>query len=127
MNQPTFNFNPDDKIEADFLEWLAGDFGRAMKRKVTQRALKLKRAGWNKYGIAGIWEPLRYEAAKHGTEGADKFKMNNNHKSRLARHIESVTPELKGFFTKRETNKEQLERAAGENPGYTENESIRTA
>ena len=63
---------------------------------------KYSSAGVKQYGIAGIWEAMRYDRSLEIGTAADGYKLNNNHRSIASRHIEERTPALRGFFTKRE-------------------------
>ena len=59
-------------------------------------ALRTKRAGRNQYGIAGLFEVLRWTHTieTHG----DDFKLNNNYRALYARLLMKNEPELNGFF-----------------------------
>ena len=62
-------------------------------------ARKLRRAGWEHYGIAALYEGLRYEAALR-TAG-DDWKLNNDFRCCYARMLMEREPELAGFFSTR--------------------------
>ena len=64
------------------------------------RALQLKRKGWNHYGIKAIVEVVRFHRALETTD--PDFKLNNNYSSRYARILMDEEPELAGFFQTRE-------------------------
>ena len=59
-------------------------------------ALKTKRAGSKHYGMAGLFEVLRWTHTieTHG----DEFKLNNNYRALYARLLMTNEPELEGFF-----------------------------
>ncbi len=59
-------------------------------------ALKTKRSGREQYGMAGLFEVLRWTHTieTHG----DEFKLNNNYRALYARLLMKNEPELKGFF-----------------------------
>ncbi len=62
-------------------------------------ARRLRTAGWEHYGIAALWEGLRYESAVHTT--GDDFKLNNSYRALYARMLMENEPELRGFFSTR--------------------------
>ena len=63
-------------------------------------ARKVKASGLNHYGIAGLYEVLRYDSAI-STNGKP-FKLSDNYKSRYSRLIMSQEPDLEGFFSTKE-------------------------
>lgn len=63
-------------------------------------ALELRSRGRKHYGIAALYEVLRYEYALK-TDSEDDFKLNNNHKAFYARKIMDEVPELRDFFSTR--------------------------
>mgnify|MGYP000128870770 CR=1 FL=1 len=62
-------------------------------------ALKLKRRGHKSYGIAALFETLRFHRALETT--SDDFKLNHNYRALYARLLMAQEPELKGFFNTR--------------------------
>lgn len=73
--------------------------------RLTDMALKLKRKGHKRVGIAMFFEVLRWEHMRKTT--GDPFKLNNNFKAFYSRIIEKRTPELEGFFTKRQARADE--------------------
>lgn len=67
---------------------------------IHQRALALRRRGIKRFGLAAIYEGLRYDYAVQ--TGGDKFKLNNDYRAIYSRMIMENDPELAGFFEKRE-------------------------
>lgn len=63
-------------------------------------ALRLRGQGVERYGIAGLFEVLRYEQALQ-TNGED-FRLNNSYRAFYARMLMDREPELKDFFEIRE-------------------------
>lgn len=63
-------------------------------------SLQLKQSGCNSYGIAALFEVLRYEYAMK-TQSDDGFKLNNNYAALYARKLVQNEPELKEFFRMR--------------------------
>jgi hypothetical protein len=59
-----------------------------------------KSKGFEKIGIALLWERLRWYVMveRHGED----FKLSNNYRSRYARLIMEREADLRGFFTTRE-------------------------
>ena len=59
----------------------------------------LRKRGHNQYGIAGLFEVLRY---RHSLETrGDEFKLNNNFRAFYARLLMRQYPWLDGFFETR--------------------------
>ena len=83
-----------------FAEWLQSDIGRAIYVEAASRALQLRARGVVRYGIGAICESIRYDWTLAGRLGvdADGFKVNNNHRSRLARRLMAEHPDLVGMF-----------------------------
>lgn len=66
-----------------------------------QFARKAKARGHKQYGIARLWEVLRWEYYIVGTSN-EEYKLSNSFRSRYARLIMEQEPDLAGFFTTRE-------------------------
>ena len=62
-------------------------------------ALGLRDRGFNSYGIAGLFEQLRWTYALQ--TGGDAYKLNNNFRSHYARLLMDKNPSLAGFFETR--------------------------
>lgn len=66
--------------------------------RLVAMALALKSQGFERYGMAGLFEVIRYEqGSRHGV----KFKIDNYFRAAYARHIMQTEPRLAGFFTTR--------------------------
>ena len=63
-------------------------------------ALGLRDVGVEKWGIAGLFEVLRWQSAIR-TDG-DPYKLNNNYRALYARMLMEREPRLAGFFDVRE-------------------------
>jgi len=63
-------------------------------------ALQLRRTGRDSYGIAALFEVLRYEHATK-TVSDDGLKLNNNYRALYARRLAQNEPELLEFFKMR--------------------------
>ena len=63
-------------------------------------AIQLKRTGRDSYGIAALFEVLRYEHAVK-TVSDDGLKLNNNFRALYARRLAQDEPELREFFKMR--------------------------
>lgn len=63
-------------------------------------ALRLKRRGRVRYGIAALFEVFRFETAV-STSAPDGLKLNNNYAALYARLLAQREPELRGFFSMR--------------------------
>jgi hypothetical protein len=60
-------------------------------------ALGLRHLGRKRYGIAGLFEVVRWQRAIV-TTGDESFKLNNNFKAFFARLLMKNEPELRNFF-----------------------------
>ena len=85
-------------IEAVFREFHAAN--PHVYEGLRDGALDLRRAGWKHFGIARLYEGLRYQRAVVTT--ADDFKLNNNFRALYARMLMEQEPELAGFFELRQ-------------------------
>jgi len=63
-------------------------------------ALRLHHAGWKHFGIARLYEGLRYQRALETT--AKDWKLDNNFRALYARLLMEQEPELEGFFELRQ-------------------------
>jgi hypothetical protein len=70
-------------------------------RLLVKFAREAKAAGRKKYGIASLFERLRWHVDIE-LKGEKEFKLNNNYRSRYARRIAAVEYDLKDFFEVRE-------------------------
>jgi hypothetical protein len=87
------------KLERAF--WAFHRANPQVYRELERRALALHRARPQlKFGVALLWEPMRYSALMETT--GDPFKCNNDWRSRYARLLVEKRPELKGWITMRE-------------------------
>lgn len=89
-------------LQKQYEQWLFSDNGKAVAHEVVKRAKALKRRGFRQYGIAAIWESIRFDRAIEVGTDAEGYRVNNNFKSRLARDIMTFVPELEDFFETRE-------------------------
>ena len=60
------------------------------------RALEMRRRGVTKYGIAGLFELLRWQYAMQTQGGA--YRLNNDFRAPYARKLMDEVPGLAGFF-----------------------------
>jgi len=96
--QCELGFETESKLEAQFQEFHKEN--PKVYLALRDRALQLKRRGWNHYGIKAIVEVVRFHRALETTD--PDFKLNNNYSSRYARILMEQEPELKNFFQIRE-------------------------
>lgn len=92
-------------IEAAYRAWLKTEAGAVVSKAIRDRALALRQRGWTHYGIAALFEAARFDRDLDlGPETpGDDYRLNNNHRSRLARDLMAKYPEeLGGFFETRE-------------------------
>lgn len=85
------------KVEREFRTWAETPDGKRVVHEVCRRALKLYDLGQKHYGIAALFESIRYDSSV-GLLGDGDYRLNNNHRSHLARLVMRVEPELAGFF-----------------------------
>ena len=64
-------------------------------------ARRLKDCGVRQYGIAALWEVLRYNHAVKTDDPTSQLKLNNDYRAFYAREIMRRHPDLDGFFTTR--------------------------
>ena len=84
-------------IEARFVEFDSAN--PEVYTRLREMALKLKRAGRKQYGMAALFEAMRFH---HALETNDPdFKLNHNYRALYARLLMSQEPELEGFFRTR--------------------------
>jgi len=66
-------------------------------KELRRLSLEMVKRGHKHYGIAGLFEVLRWQRAM-STSMQDGFKLNNNHKSFYSRMLMSNESTLEGFF-----------------------------
>ncbi|MFA5130658.1 MAG: hypothetical protein WC477_07170 [Patescibacteria group bacterium] len=84
-----------------FIDWIHSPEGGQVANKFIRLALRAKKSGLKHYGAKGIAEVLRWKFSLAKMDG-EKYKINNNWTSRLARFAEERCSELQGFFEMRE-------------------------
>lgn len=85
-----------------YLDWRASKDGEQVYRELVGRARLLQARGLKCYGIAALYEAVRYDrtlALAH----AEEWRLNNSWRAFLAREIEAREEDLRGFFRKRES------------------------
>lgn len=68
--------------------------------QIVSLARKIRDRGYERYGIATLFEVVRYHRATSGKD-EDGWKLNNNFRSHYARLIMQQEPDLDGFFETR--------------------------
>jgi hypothetical protein len=71
-------------------------------------AFQYRRRGFDRVGIATLFEVLRYERDMQGVRDAKGFRLNNNYKAHYARMLMVNNPELDGIFETRNMRAEQV-------------------
>jgi len=71
-------------------------------RELRRLALDLANRGRRRYGIAGLFEVLRWHRAM-STDADDGFKLNNNHRAFYSRMLMANESRLEGFFAQRKS------------------------
>lgn len=61
-------------------------------------ALALAAEGWTHFGVSTCWEVLRYRTMLGAKPEEDRFKLNDNYKSRYARLLADQVPALREVF-----------------------------
>lgn len=91
----------ESRVERAFREWIESEDGQVVEAEVVRRARSLRAMGISRWGIASLWESIRYDntLGLHGEAGA--WKLNNSYRSLLARRVMSRCVDLAGFFETR--------------------------
>lgn len=92
----------DSAIETAYRAWLRTEDGGTISRHIRDRAKALVDRGFTHYGIAALFEAARFDRDLDVGPDVEGWKLNNNHRSRLARDLMAKYPELAGFFETRE-------------------------
>jgi hypothetical protein len=92
----------ESRVERAFAEWIGSEDGQIVLDEVIRRARKLQQMGRKSYGIAALVEAIRYDNAIRILGTSDGFRINNSHRSLLARRVMERVPELRAFFTCRD-------------------------
>lgn len=66
-------------------------------------AYKLRARGVQHYGIAALWEALRYDWTIRTSDPSSQLKLPNDYRAYYAREIMARHPDLDGFFTIRKS------------------------
>lgn len=87
---------PKETLQQRFMRY--HDTNPEVFRRLVAMAVELKGKGVQHYGIAALWEVLRYQAITARDTDGMPFKLSNNHRAYYARLIHDQVPELAGFF-----------------------------
>jgi hypothetical protein len=109
---------PSDRVTAYYDELDRNAMMRAMYQEFAQQnphvehelvvmAFNLKNRGIETYGIAALWEVLRYSWLITTNDPNSQLKLNNNYKAFYARDIMKKYPDLDGFFTTRKAQADE--------------------
>jgi hypothetical protein len=85
---------PDDPLVQKF--WAFHEENPHVYDNLKRKAIRLKRRGFEHWGIGGLFEVLRWQQAMKTTER--DFKLNNNHRAFYARLLMLREAYLEGFF-----------------------------
>lgn len=91
-------YEPEDTIEDKFIKFHQAN--PHVYHLLVSRSLALFERGFKHFGIAAIFESLRYDAALK--TGGDKYKLSNDYRAFYARIIMANVAALDGFFTIKE-------------------------
>lgn len=89
-------------MQTRYEAWRQTSNGQMIYAAVARAAMRLRRRGIKRYGVAALFEAARYTHALRAGVDADGFKCNNNWRSRLVRELIVEYPELAGMFELRE-------------------------
>lgn len=89
------------RVERAFAEWIETPDGRRVEGECLRRARALMARGVEHFGISALFESIRYDW-KVGLLGDEEYRLNNNHRSHMARRLMEFYPDLEGFFEVRE-------------------------
>lgn len=92
----------ESRVERQFADWIETSDGKRCEAEVVKRARRLKERGWTGYGIAALVESIRYDASVSLLGDAEGYRINNNHRSLLARRVMQLHPDLADFFEVRD-------------------------
>lgn len=101
--QAALAFDPPESIvDRDFAAYCATPHGRALEAEIVLRARRLKARGFDSYGIAALFEAIRYDRSVDLGPTCEEWRCNNNHRAGLARKVMRENSDLAGFFATRE-------------------------
>lgn len=92
----------ESRVERAFREWVSSPDGQTVEREVIGRARLLLARGRRRYGIAALVEAIRYDWSVRLDGEPGGPRLNNSHRSLLARKVMSEQSDLDGFFETRE-------------------------
>lgn len=95
--------NPTE-FHRDFDDWLRDNQG--IFYQVARKARRMRATGRGHYGIATIWETIRWETDLK--EADTTFKLNNNWKADVSLLLMLAYPTLDKFFATRERKSTEL-------------------
>jgi hypothetical protein len=72
-------------------------------QSLVRMARELKAKGIHHYGIAALWEVLRYDWTLRTADPNSQLKLCNDYRAFYAREIMLRVPDLDGFFTTRKS------------------------
>lgn len=90
------------RVERAFAAWVASEEGQLVEREVIGRARLLLARGRRRYGIAALIEAIRYDWSIRLDGEPGGPRLNNSHRSLLARKIMAEQADLVGFFELRQ-------------------------
>lgn len=89
-------------LQDRYEHWRRSEDGQKVYKAVLSGAVRLHLRGFRHYGIAALYEGVRYDYSLQIGPDMQGFKLNNNWRSRLARDIMREHPFLDGFFETRD-------------------------
>lgn len=102
MNQMTFDWTVCHSDEPARDRWQAFHHANPwVMERLVEMARRLKTRGVKQYGIAALWEVLRYDWTLYTEDPTSTLKLNNDYRAFYAREIMRRYADLNGFFTTR--------------------------
>lgn len=97
----TVAVNPENttRLEADFRRFHAAH--PEVYNELVALCHELMRRGYQKFGIATVYEVCRWRSMIQHSPDSQPFKLNNNHRAYYARMIMERNPDLRGVFATR--------------------------
>lgn len=88
-------------IQEAYRRWLQTQDGQRIYHEAYARARMLRRRGIRHFGIAAIFEAIRYDRAVEVGRDDGGFKVNNNYRALVARDLMAEDPALADLFSTR--------------------------
>ena len=102
MTQLQFDWTALESDEPAYDRWQAFHYANPwVMEQLTKMARNLRARGTHHYGIAALWEVLRYNRLMNSDDPTSNFKLNDHYRAYYAREIMRRNADLDGFFATR--------------------------